>query len=49
MIASEYTIASDVLMLTKALRVSIRFKGAEDPAGTVLRTDYSPSVYGSAK
>jgi hypothetical protein len=54
LLASDDTLAFDVLMLNKALRVDIRFKGADDTdgreagtVGTVFRKDYSPSVSGS--
>jgi hypothetical protein len=52
-LASYDTIAFDVVLLNKALKVDSRFKGAEDAdgceAGTVFRKDYSPSVFGSSK
>ena len=52
----DNTLAFDVLMLNKALRVDNRFKGADDAdgreagsVGTVFRKDYSPSVSGSTR
>jgi hypothetical protein len=56
LLASDDTIAFDVLTLNKALRADVRLKGPDDPGGreagtvgAVLRKDYSPSVYASAK